>query len=122
MDQTQYSMDNINILHDNHNPNASTEESPTTRQKPSIGYVVIPYTRGIAESFKNFCGKYGIQLYFKGNTTIKQMLMKPEDQDPRNKKSGFIYSFQCGDITCGEEYIEETSRSLIRCRFLILLT
>ena len=49
------------------------------KEKPSIGYVVIPYTKGITDSSKNICGKYGIQAYFKGNTTIKQMLMKPKD-------------------------------------------
>ena len=43
--------------------------------------------------------------------------MKPKDQDPKDKKSGFIYSFQCGDIACSEEYIGETSRTLgKRCR------
>ena len=34
----------------------------------------------------------------KGNTTIKQILMKPKDQDPKDKKSAVISSFQCGDI------------------------
>ena len=50
---------------------------PPTRQKPSIWYVVIPYTQGIAESFKNICGKYGLQANFQGNTTSKQVLLKP---------------------------------------------
>ena len=70
--------------------------------------MVIPYTKGIAESFKKICGKYGIQTYFKGKTTIKQVLMKPKDQDPKDKKSGVIYSYQRRDIACGEEYIGET--------------
>ena len=74
--------------------------------------MVIPYTKGIAGSFINICGKYSIQAYFKGNTTIKQMLMKPKDQDPKDKKSRIIYSYQCGDIPCGEEYIGGTSRIL----------
>ena len=79
--------------------------------------MVIPYTRGIAESFKNICGKYGIQVYFKGNTTIKQILMKPKDQEPKDKKSGVIYSLQCGDIACGKVHIGETSRTLgEKCR------
>ena len=82
------------------------------RQKPSIGFVVIPYTQGIAESFKMICCKYGIQTYFKGNTTIKQLLMKPKDQDPKDKRSGVIYSYQDRNIVCGEEYIVETSRTL----------
>ena len=38
--------------------------------------------------------------------------MKPKDQDPKDKKSGVIYSYQCGDIACGKEYIGETSRTL----------
>ena len=59
----------------------------------------------------------GIQVHFKGNTTIKQLLMKPKDQDPKEKKSGVIYSYQCTNITCDEEYIEETARTLgERCK------
>ena len=77
-----------------------------------MGYVVIPYTKGLAESFKHTCGKYGIQTYFKGNPTMKQVLMKTKDQDPKEKKSGVIYSFQCNHLTCDEEYIRETTRTL----------
>ena len=43
--------------------------------------------------------------------------MKPKDQDPKEKKSGVIYSFQCNHITCDEEYIGETARILgERCK------
>ena len=70
MDQTHQSRDNTNTSQDNHNSSANTEEAPHTRQKPSIGYVLICYTKGIAESFKNICGKYGTQAYFKGNTNF----------------------------------------------------
>ena len=38
--------------------------------------------------------------------------MKPKDQDPKDKKRGVIYSYQCGDTACVEEYIGETSRTL----------
>ena len=38
--------------------------------------------------------------------------MKPKDQDPKDKKSWLIYSFQCNHIACDEEYIVETSRNL----------
>ena len=47
-----------------------------------------------------------------GNRTLKQMLVRPKDQDPKKKRSGVIYSYQCGTIDCGEEYISETSRTL----------
>ena len=42
------------------------------------------------------------------------MLVRPKDQDPKEKKSGVICSYQCGAIDCGEEYIGETSRTLWR--------
>ena len=51
MDQSHQSMDSSNTSQDTHNPNASREEAPP-RQKPNIGYVVISYTQGIAESVK----------------------------------------------------------------------
>ena len=38
--------------------------------------------------------------------------MKPKDQDPRDNKSGVIYSYQCNHLDCNEEYIGETSRNL----------
>ena len=38
--------------------------------------------------------------------------MKPKDRDPKDQKSGVIYSYQCGDITCSKEYIGKTSRTL----------
>ena len=55
-----------------------------------------------------------MQTYFKGNTTTKQILMKPKDEDPKDKESVVIYSYLCWDIACGEEYIGETSRTLGR--------
>ena len=38
--------------------------------------------------------------------------MKPKDQDPKDNKSGVIYSYQCNHLDCNEEYTEETSRTL----------
>ena len=86
----------------------------TPKEKPSIGHIVIPYTQGLEESFKKICRKYGIQTHFKGNMTLRQLLLKPKDQNLKKKKSGVIYSYQCGDIACDEKYIGETSRTLGR--------
>ena len=38
--------------------------------------------------------------------------MRHKDQDPKDSRSGVIYSYKCDDITCREEYIGETARSL----------
>ena len=80
--------DNTNNSQANNNLNTSTERTTISIPKSTVGYVIIPYTQRLAESFKNICGKCGIQTYFKGNTTIKQVLMKPNDQDPKDKKVG----------------------------------
>ena len=66
------------------------------------GHIVIPYTQGLCESIKKICGRYCIQTHFKGSPTGK---------DPMVNQSGAIYWYQCGDLTCDDEYIGETSRT-----------
>ena len=41
----------------------------------SKGHIVIPYTKGLCESIKKICGRYGIQTHFK--TTIKTFWSPP---------------------------------------------
>ena len=89
-----------------------TLERDPTEDKYNEGYIAIPYTQGIGESIKKICRKYGIQTHFKGNKIITQILVKPKDKDPSDKKSGVLYWYQCGELTCDEEYIGETSRTL----------
>ena len=38
--------------------------------------------------------------------------MKPKDKDPKDSKSGLIYSYQWSQLDCNEEYIRETGRTL----------
>ena len=100
----QHNTNNNNQPQVNNNQDASTT---TTSLGPinTKSQVVIPYVKGTAKSFKHICGKCGIKVHFKGNTTIKQILMKPKDQDPMDRKSVVIYSYQCNYITCNEEYM-----------------
>ena len=67
--------------------------------------------KGLGESIKNICKRYGIETYFKGNRNIKNILVKPKDKDPLDKKSRAIYWYQSGELVCSEEYIGETSRT-----------
>ena len=81
------------------------------RESLSKGHIVIPYTQGIGESIKKICSKYGIQTHFKGNRIIKEMLVKQNDKNPMDKKSGSIYWHLCGELTCNDQFIGETSRT-----------
>ena len=57
-------------------------------------------------------GWYGIQTHFKGDRTIKSLLVFPQEKDPMVNQSGAIYWYQCGDLGCDDEYIGETSRTI----------
>ena len=42
-----------------------------TSQTQKKLYIVVPYTKGLCESYKTICSKYGVQVYFKGGNTLK---------------------------------------------------
>ena len=67
--------------------------------------------KGLAESCKNICRRYGVEVYFKGGRTIRDILAHPKDKDTILKKSGVIYKYSCGRVDCGEEYIGESGRT-----------
>ena len=50
-------------------------------------------------------------MYFKGGTTIKNLLMAPKDLDPIKSRSGVIYKFKCNRVECDDKYIGESSRT-----------
>ena len=76
--------------------------SNTNEVKPRVTYLYHTL-RVSLEVLKNICGRYGIQTHFKGNSTIKSLLVSPKDKDPMVNKSGAIYWFECGDLTCDDE-------------------
>ena len=83
----------------------TTCTQPTTNEVKSKDHIVIPHTKGLVESIKKICSRYGIQNHFKGNSTIKNLLVTPKDKDPMANKSGAIYWFQCWGLTCDDEYV-----------------
>ena len=78
---TQTRDNNSNETPTSSNQGASTTPT-TTRHNSTVGQVVIPHTKGLVESFEHIFGEYGIQVHFKGNTTIEQVLMKRKDHGP----------------------------------------
>ena len=52
----------------NRNSNANNKNKP---------YIVVPYMKGLTASCKNICRKHGIEMYFKGSYTIKELLVTP---------------------------------------------
>ena len=92
---------------DGANNQDTTGAQPATYVVKTKGHIVIPYTQGLCESIKKICSRYGIQTYFKGSNTIRNVLVSPKHKDPMVSKSGAIYWFQCVTSlvmmnTCGE--------------------
>ena len=88
--------------------NINTNSSENKKNKP---YIVVPYMKGLSESCKNICSKHGIEMYFKGGNTIKELLMHPKDRDNILQKRGVIYRNTCGRVDCEDEYIGQSGRT-----------
>ena len=93
------------------NPAQKKKNRNTQQNNTPKPYITVPYYKGLSESVKKKCSNFGVQVYFKGGTTIKNLLVNPKDKDPMMKKSGVIYSYKCGRVECDEEYIGESSRT-----------
>ena len=91
--------------------NHKKNKSSNTGNQQQNPYIVVSYYKGLSESLKRTCNKYGVQVYFKGSNTIRSLLMAPKDKDPMLKKSGVIYRYKCDRVECDEEYIGESSRT-----------
>ena len=94
------------------------QTSRRNRRRPIKGPVTTtshllwyPSMKGLAESCKIICRRYGVEVYFKGGSTIKDILVHPKDKDTILKKSRVIYKYSCGRVDCGEEYIGESGRT-----------
>ena len=62
----------------------------TPSKRSTTRDTVIPYTQGLGVNIQNICKKYGIQTHFKGNRTIKNILVKPKYKDHLDRKSGAV--------------------------------
>ena len=74
--------------------------------------IVVPYIQDTGEKFKKVCQAKGIQVHFKGTNTLKTLLVTPKAKDHKLNKSGVIYHVKCPHISCPDEYIGESGRTL----------
>ena len=81
----------------------TTRNSDNDSKSICKSYITVPYNKGLNESFKNICKRYGIQVHFKCGKTIKDELVAPKDKDHITKKRGIIYRFKCDSLECDEE-------------------
>ena len=92
----------------NQDPGNNRNSTGSNNNKP---YIVVPYVKGMSESYKNICRKHGIEMCLKGGNTIKELLVHPKDKDIILQKSEVIIRYKCGRVDCKEEYIGEPGRT-----------
>ena len=74
--------------------------------------IVVPYIQGSGGKVKKVFKAKGMQGHFKCTNTLRTLLVRPKDKDPKLNKSGIIYHFKCPQINCTEAYIGESGRAL----------
>ena len=77
------------------NSQGTTGAQPTTNEVKTKGHIVIPYTQCLCKSIKKICSRYGIQNHFKGNSTIKNLLVSPRTSIPWLTKEGHLLVPMC---------------------------
>ena len=104
-----WALNRANIMKNKKKNKKGTSKNSNTRIKKP--FIIVPYIQGMSESSKNICRKHGVEMYFKGGSTIKDLLVHPKDKDNILQKSGVIYRYRCGRVDCNEEYIGESGRT-----------
>ena len=102
-------MNRVNITQNKTKNKQGTNKNNNTSTKKA--YIIVPYIQDMSESCKNICRKHGVEMYFKGGSTIKDLLVHPKDKDNILQKSGVIYRYKYGRVDRDEEYIGESGRA-----------
>ena len=90
------------------NPDTGNEVKKTS-------FISAPYFPGLSESFKQLFKYTHIQVCFKGQNTIKSMLMHPKDKINPSLKKDVVYQLSCTDPSSKSSYIGKSCRSLGEC-------
>ena len=92
-----YPIQVLNRLQSKINTKLSTKQPYSQRNRPQLNnntntnnyiFLVVPYTKGLSESFKKVCNKVGVQVLFEGNNTICNLQVAPKDKDTITQKVG----------------------------------
>ena len=90
--------------------NSTSPNNTNNQNNHSFIHMVVPYTKGLSKSFKNICGKVGIQVHSMWCNTIKSLLVAPMYRTNITQKSGVICRYMHNRLEC-DEYIGMYART-----------
>ena len=82
---------NNNLQEDTTQNTEGNTHTEANNNKPSAGQIMVPCVQGLGKNLKKICSRYRVHTRFKGRTTIKQMLVRPKDKDPKECQRDVIY-------------------------------
>ena len=88
---------------------ASSNNSKTNNHNTVL---VVPYTKGLSESFRKVCNKVDVKVYFRGNNTIHNLLVAFMNKDSMAQNK-VIFQFKCIQVDCDEEYNVESGGTFV---------
>ena len=80
------------------------------KELKSRGMVTIPYVKGLSEAFSRILKTYRILHSSKTHTTLRNMLVHPEDRLNDEEKPEVVYKMPCKN--CERVYVGKTGRPL----------
>ena len=107
----EYKNSQQNNISNNFSSNINNSKNNSNGNNKSKGFTVKLYIQSLGESIKNICSKYNIQTYFKGNKTLKSILVSPKDKDIMEQNSRITYWYRCQELECDDAYIEGSART-----------
>ena len=96
----------------NNSPAGRLIDLETGNEVKKSVFISAPYFPGLSESFKQLFRSTHVQVCFKGQNTIKLMLMHSKDKVDPSLKKDIVYQWSCTNPGCKSSYIREISRSL----------
>ena len=99
----------------NNSPAGRLIDPETGNEVKKTVFISAPCFPGLSESFKQLFRYTHIQVCFKGQNTIKSMLMHLKDKVSPSLKKDVVYQWSCTNPGCNSSYIGETSGSLCEC-------
>ena len=79
-------------------------------QEKSRGVVTVPYVNSFMEKIQRIFTKHRVATAVKPQTTLRQVLVHPQDKVEKQKEAGVVYKIPCSQ--CEKVYIGETGRQL----------
>ena len=86
--------------------NNTSERSKPSRSPP----IALPYINGLSENIQRLFRSHNISSYHKPFNTLRNNLVKPKDNIPKEQQCGVVYHITCKD--CNNTYVGETGRNV----------